>query len=112
MAAAAAVVAHAMRSTSSVTPGQNISFVVGTGGGEAATIAGGLNVLANAGANTGSAVAKPDLGGWRCRGTTAADKCRTRAAPVVADTGPAPVAAVALLPVPMGAGGPGGNTMR
>jgi hypothetical protein len=57
-----------VRGVANVTPGQTISFVVGEGGSGLATIAGGLGMLANAGAN-GTTVANPNLGGGGVGGT-------------------------------------------
>ncbi len=57
-----------VRGTTNVTPGQNISFVIGEGGSGLATIAGGLGMLANAGANA-TTVPNPNLGGGGAGGT-------------------------------------------
>ncbi|MBK6628913.1 MAG: hypothetical protein IPG35_15200 [Flavobacteriales bacterium] len=51
-----------VRRTVAVQPGSTISFVVGTGGSGLGTIAGGLGLIAEAGAN-GTSVPNPNIGG-------------------------------------------------
>lgn len=57
-----------VRGTANVSPGQTISIVVGEGGSELATIAGGLGMFANAGQNA-TTVPNPNLGGGGAGGT-------------------------------------------
>lgn len=58
-----------VRGTVNVTPGQSIPIVVGAGGSEMASIAGGQGLIANAGANA-TTVPNPNLGGGGTGGSS------------------------------------------